>query len=146
MSLHIYKIQVKNIFIKILTVHTRHKANGNGNRNPDNMLKKMDPGIANDCKLKTQLSKINTIVCCCYIEKTVQTWRHSKFNSPTGLANYGDKQVDLEIAILKWPACTVCKWKETVMIYRVVTYVDTNRKHHCLCQKVSYALLKYDSP
>ena len=28
-----------------------NRANGNGNRNPDNILKKMDPGMAKDCKL-----------------------------------------------------------------------------------------------
>ena len=34
-----------------LTKHTRHNANGNGNRNPDKILRNIDPGIANDCRL-----------------------------------------------------------------------------------------------
>lgn len=36
----------------ILTKHTRNSAKGKGNRNPDSILRNMDPGIANDCKLQ----------------------------------------------------------------------------------------------
>lgn len=34
-----------------LTRHTRNRANGKGNKNPDKMLRKIDPGIAKVCKL-----------------------------------------------------------------------------------------------
>lgn len=39
-------------------MHTSSRAKGNGKRNPDRILKNIDPGMANDCKLHTQLSKI----------------------------------------------------------------------------------------
>lgn len=32
-------------------VHTKNSAATNGNKNPDNILRNIDPGIANDCKL-----------------------------------------------------------------------------------------------
>jgi len=35
----------------ILTMQTRNSASENGNRNPERMLKNIEPGIANDCKL-----------------------------------------------------------------------------------------------
>ncbi len=35
----------------MLTRHTSESAMGNGNRKPDKILKNIDPGIANDCKL-----------------------------------------------------------------------------------------------
>ena len=34
-----------------LTRQTRNSAKGKGNKNPDKMLRKIDPGIANVCKL-----------------------------------------------------------------------------------------------
>jgi len=37
----------------VLTKHTSDKASGKENKNPDNILRNIDPGIANDCKLIT---------------------------------------------------------------------------------------------
>jgi len=34
-----------------ITMQTRKSARENGNRNPDKMLRNIEPGIANDCKL-----------------------------------------------------------------------------------------------
>ena len=34
-----------------LTKQTRKRARGNGKRNPDSILRNIEPGIANDCKL-----------------------------------------------------------------------------------------------
>jgi len=34
-----------------LTMQTRKSASENGKRNPDRMLRNIEPGIANDCKL-----------------------------------------------------------------------------------------------
>ena len=35
-----------------LTTHTRRRASGKGNRNPERMLRNMLPGIAKVCRLK----------------------------------------------------------------------------------------------
>jgi len=40
----------------ILTMHTRKSARENGKRNPDRMLRNIEPGIANDCRLLLLLS------------------------------------------------------------------------------------------
>lgn len=40
-----------------LTRHTRNSANGKGNKNPDKILRNIDPGMANVCKLYTVLRK-----------------------------------------------------------------------------------------
>ncbi len=40
---------------EILTRHTKNNASGNGNKKPERMLKNIDPGIANDCKLINKL-------------------------------------------------------------------------------------------
>lgn len=48
----------KNILF-ILTKHTKNRAKGKGNRNPESILRNIDPGIANDCKLITV--KVNIV-------------------------------------------------------------------------------------
>ena len=56
---------LNNVFL--LTKHTKNRASGNGNRNPERMLKNIEPGIANVCKLwrnrlvKENFSKKNII-------------------------------------------------------------------------------------
>ena len=37
--------------LNVLTRQTRNSARGKGNKNPDKILRKIDPGIANVCKL-----------------------------------------------------------------------------------------------
>ena len=45
----------------LLTRQTRNSASGNGNRNPERILRNIDPGIANDCKLPQITVKENKI-------------------------------------------------------------------------------------
>ena len=56
---HYYKISHKKapIIHNTLTRHTRNSASGNGNKNPDRMLRNIDPGMANVCKLYIELRK-----------------------------------------------------------------------------------------
>ena len=39
------------VLLKQLTRQTRNRASWNLNRNPDNILRNIEPGMANDCKL-----------------------------------------------------------------------------------------------
>ena len=41
-----------------LTRQTRERASGNGNRNPDSMLRNMEPGMAKDCRLSSKVKDI----------------------------------------------------------------------------------------
>ena len=56
---HYHKISHKKtpIIHNTLTRHTRNSASGNGNKNPDKMLRNIDPGMANVCKLYIELRK-----------------------------------------------------------------------------------------
>lgn len=47
--------------LKTLTRQTRNRAKGKGNKNPDKMLRNIDPGIAKVCKLFNKLRKTKTI-------------------------------------------------------------------------------------
>ena len=41
-------------------MHTIEMANGNGYKNPESMLKNIEPGMANVCKLKQEWLSIRT--------------------------------------------------------------------------------------
>ena len=47
----------------ILTKQTIVNARGNGNKNPDNILRNMEPGMANDCKLYNVSRNIPYLSC-----------------------------------------------------------------------------------
>jgi hypothetical protein len=54
--LRLIKNRLMNELVEeILTRHTKNNASGNGNKKPERMLKNIDPGIANDCKLINKL-------------------------------------------------------------------------------------------
>lgn len=48
--------QENNLTSIILTVHTRHSAIGNENKYPERTVRKIEPGIANDCNLKHDIN------------------------------------------------------------------------------------------
>ena len=49
--------------LKTLTRQTRNRAKGKGNKNPDKMLRNIDPGIAKVCKLFNKLRKTRQLHC-----------------------------------------------------------------------------------
>ena len=54
--------KTKTQIIMSLTKQTRNNASGNGNRYPERMLRNIEPGMANDCKLEVAVKVINNRV------------------------------------------------------------------------------------
>ena len=56
-----------------LTTHTRSRARGKGNRNPERMLRNMLPGIAKVCRLKDSQGSAQKLVSLPHSSSTIQS-------------------------------------------------------------------------
>ena len=60
-----------------LTTHTRRRASGKGNRNPERMLRNMLPGIAKVCRLKDSqgsAQKFVSLPCSTSTIQSAESW------------------------------------------------------------------------